>query len=109
MLRWGSRFPGVHPVNRVSKSPLIAAAAAAVAFIASMTTLIPTAFSWAWMNCATRRFGVTFPTSRCTVGFGKPALTTSAFACSGLYGVQGTFVASNQVVFAGETMVQLGD
>ena len=46
--------------------------------------------------------------SRCTVGFGKPDAATSFLASAGSYGVHGTFVGSNQSVFAGGISVQLG-
>src|SRR5215831_5141898 len=52
-----------------------------------MTTLMPTAFSSACINCAWRSATVPVGTIRCTVGFETPDAWTSFFASVGLYGV----------------------
>ena len=96
------------PVRSASKFPLICRAWTVAVSAESITTLIPTAASCAWMNCASRSTSVVFAVSRCTVGFGKPDAATSFLASSGSYGVHGTFVASYQAVFAGGIGVQLG-
>ena len=109
MLRVGvgaARTEAAEVRRRSSRS--IARAVAVALSVESITTLIPTAASCAWMNCASRRLSVVFGVSRCTVGFGKPDAATSFFASFGSYGVHGTFVASYQAVFAGGIGVQLG-
>src|SRR5438270_806702 len=97
----GSPLPGSSWLRYVSKLPLAVRAPTVAESVESITTLIPTAASCAWMNCATRSPSVVFLASRCTVGFGKPDAATSFFASLGSYGVHGTFVASYQAVSAG--------
>src|SRR6266568_5927516 len=52
-----------------------------------MTTLMPTAFSWACRNCAWRSATDPVGTIRCTVGLEIPDDATSFLASVGLYGV----------------------
>src|SRR5438552_19019657 len=95
------------PWLKTSKLPWTDWAVAVAVSVTSMTTLIPTAASSAWMNCARRRKSVWLRVSRCTVGFGKPDLATSALASFGSYGVH-VMLGSNQKPSAGAISVQLG-
>src|SRR4051812_42047323 len=104
----GSPPPGTRPPRLASKLPLLIRAVTVAASAGSITTLIPTAASCAWMNCASRSLSVAFAVNRCTVGFGNPEAATSFFASLGSYGVHGTLVALNQPVYAGGIKVQLG-
>src|SRR5207253_8775342 len=70
----------------------------------SITTLIPTAASSAWMNCETRSAMVSFCVSRCTVGFGMPDAAMSFFASFGSYGVH--LMLGSNIGLAGEIGVQ---
>ena len=73
------------PERYVSKFPLAARARPVALSVESITTLIPTAASWAWMNCASRSARRSCSTvSRCTVGFGNPDAATSFFASVGV-------------------------
>src|SRR5437868_483194 len=105
MLRSGSTLPNGPPIS-VSKFPLAVRAEKVGTSRESITTLIPTAASCAWMNWASLSWSVELRAIRWTVGFGKPEAATSLLASDGLYGVHG-MVASYHGL-AGERGVQPG-
>src|SRR5437868_1316417 len=107
MLTDGSGLVATLLPSRASNFPLTACARLVALSVGSITTLIPTAASWAWMNCASRSLSVEFDVDRCTVGFEKPAAAMSFLASFGSYGTQGTFVASYHAMFDGGVGVQL--
>src|SRR5947208_10990850 len=107
MLTDGSGLLATLLPKRASNFPLTACARLVALSVGSITTLIPTAASCAWMNCASRSLSLEFDVDRCTVGLEKPEAVTSFFASFGLYGVQGTLVASYHAVFEGGVGLQL--
>jgi hypothetical protein len=74
----------------------------------SITTLIPTAFSSAWMNTAKRIESCELVVSRSTVGLATPDFATRLRASEGSNGGQGTLIAAYHLVFDGGIGVQLG-
>src|SRR6478672_8502480 len=86
MLPSGSTRPD-QPIWNVSYVPASAFESDVTKSVVSITTLMPTACSSDWRNCAWRAAAVPTGTIRCTVGFEMPDCWTSFFACVGLYGV----------------------
>src|SRR4051812_11954662 len=105
MLPSGSTRPD-QPTWNVSYVPASALLRDVTKSVESMTTLIPTASSSAWRNCACRSATEPVGTIRCTVGFEMPDFCTSCFACVGLYGVH--FTVSSYHALDGEIGVQPG-
>src|SRR5512141_1428669 len=105
MLPSGSTRPD-HPIWNASYVPASALLSEVTKSVESITTLIPTAASCAWMNCAWRSATVPVGTIRWTVGSETPDCWTSFFACAGLYGVHLT--VGSYHALDGETGVQPG-
>src|SRR3954468_1947528 len=82
----GSTRPA-QPIWNVSYVPASALLSDVTKSVESMTTLMPTACSSDWRNCALGRATEPTGTIRGTVGFETPDCCTSFFACAGLYGV----------------------
>src|SRR5579884_3990926 len=105
MLPSGSTRPD-QPILNVSKVPASSLLSDVTKSVESTLTLMPTAASSDWMNCASRRAAVPVGTMRFTVGFEMPDCWTSCFASVGSYGVH--FNDLSKYGLAGESGVQPG-
>src|SRR5581483_734702 len=105
MLPSGSMRPD-QPIWYVSNVPSSSLASDVTKSVDWMLSVIPTAFSSAWMNCARRRAAVPVGTIRLTVGFEIPDEATSFFASAGSYGVH--LIVLSKYALAGEIGVQPG-